>query len=69
VFWAELGVQAPLVEKWSGGPEKNEYSKLVDWIRDWVGKKMLPDPETLHKWQGIVKKMRESRGPAEKDRQ
>ena len=62
VFWAELGVQAPLVEKWSGGPEKNEYSKLVEWIRDWVGEKMLPDPEMLHKWQGIVKKMRESRG-------
>ena len=62
VFWAELGVQAPLVEKWSGGPEKNEYSRLVDWIRDWVGKKMLPGPETLHKWQCIVKKMRESRG-------
>lgn len=63
VFWAELGVQAPLVEKWSGGPEKNEYSRLVDWIRNWVGKKMLPRPETLHKWQCIVKKMRESSEP------
>ena len=62
VFWAELGIQAPLVEKWSGGPEKNEYSKLVDWIRGWVGKKSLPGPEMLYKWQCIVKKMRESRG-------
>jgi hypothetical protein len=62
VFWAELGVQAPLVEKWSGGPEKNEYSKLVDWIGDWVGKKMLPRPDMLHKWQCIVKKMRECSG-------
>jgi len=62
VFWAELGVQAPLVEKWYGGPEKNEFSKLVDWITDWVGKKMLPRPEMLHKWQRIVKEMRESKG-------
>ena len=63
VFWAELGVQAPLVEKWSGGPENNEYSRLVDWIGDWVGKKRLPCPQTLYKWQCIVKKMRESREP------
>jgi hypothetical protein len=63
VFWAEMGVQAPLVEKWSGGPENNEYSKLVDWIRDWIGEKRLPHPGTLHKWQCIVKKMRESKGP------
>ena len=61
VFWAELGVQAPLVEKWSGGPENSEYSRLVNWIRDWVGKKRLPHPGTLYKWQCIVKKMRESR--------
>ena len=67
VFWAELGVQAPLVEKWSGGPEKNEYSKLVDWIRGWVGNNMIPSPEILHKWQCIVKKMRESRGYLETD--
>ena len=61
VFWAEVGVQAPLVEKWSGGPENNEYSKLVDWIRDWVGEMRLPHAKTLYKWQCIVKKMRETR--------
>ena len=63
VFWAELGVQAPLVEKWSGGPENNEYSRLVNWIMDWVGEKKLPRPEMLYKWQCIVKEMRESREP------
>ena len=63
VFWAELGVQAPLVEKWYGGPENNEYSRLVDWIKDWVGMKKLPSPEMLYKWQCVVKKMRESREP------
>ena len=61
VFWAELGVQAPLIEKWTGGPENNEYSKLVDWIRDWVGEKRLPCSRTLYKWQCIVKKMRETK--------
>ena len=65
VFWAELGVQAPLVEKWSGGPEKNEYSRLVDWIRDWVGNKKIPSPNMLYKWQRVVRKMREFREPGE----
>ncbi|KAF8154189.1 hypothetical protein B0H34DRAFT_661422 [Crassisporium funariophilum] len=60
VFWGEVSAQAPLVERWSGGPEKNEYSRLVDWIRDWVGEMRLPHGRTLYKWQGIVKKMRES---------
>ena len=64
VFWAELGVQAPLVEKWYGGPENNEYSRLVDWIKCWVGENRLPYPETLYKWQCIVEKMRkETREP------
>jgi hypothetical protein len=62
VFWAEVSVQAPLVEKWTGGPEKNEYSKLVNWIRDWVGEKRLPYGRRLYKWQCIVKKMRETKG-------
>jgi len=51
-----------LVEKWSGGPEMNEFAKLENWIRDWVGKKGLPPQEMLVKWQGIVRKMRESKG-------
>jgi hypothetical protein len=62
-FWAELGVEAPLVEKLSGGPENNEYSRLVDWIRDWFGKRKLPPPTLLYKWRGTVKKMRESKDP------
>ena len=65
VFWSELGVQAPLVEKWSGGPEMNEFTRLKIWIRDWAGEKGLPRPNMLVKWQGIVKKMRESRGNEE----
>ncbi|KAJ3508423.1 hypothetical protein NLJ89_g5762 [Agrocybe chaxingu] len=58
VFWAEVSVQAPLVEKWSGGPEQNEYAKLVDWLRDWVGERRLPHWRTLQKWQDIVHRMR-----------
>ncbi|KAF8968810.1 hypothetical protein BDZ97DRAFT_1654536 [Flammula alnicola] len=58
VFWSEVSVQAPLVERWTGGPEKNEYAKLVDWIREWVGEKRLPHERTLQKWRGIVVSMR-----------
>jgi len=58
IFWAEVTVQAPLVEKWSGGPEKNQYAKLVEWLRAWVGERRLPHWRTLQKWQGIVNKMR-----------
>ena len=65
VFWAEVSVQAPLVEKWAGGPENNEYSKLVNWIRDWIGEKRLPYARRLYKWQCIVKKMRETKGEDE----
>ncbi|KAF9562864.1 hypothetical protein CPC08DRAFT_816890 [Agrocybe pediades] len=60
-FWAEISVQAPLVEKWNGGPEQNEYTKLVDWIKDWVGEERLPDDELMQKWRGIVTKMRTPR--------
>ncbi|KAF8174903.1 hypothetical protein BJ912DRAFT_1024585 [Pholiota molesta] len=58
VFWEEVSVQAPLVEKWSGGPERNEYARLVQWIKDWVGEKRMPDERTLQKWRGIVISMR-----------
>jgi len=60
VFWSEISVQAPLVEQWRGGPSKNEYARLVDWITDWVGIKRLPDDEVLRKWRHIVNRMRAS---------
>jgi hypothetical protein len=62
VFWAEVTVQAPLVEKWSGGPEKNQYARFVEWLREWVGERRLPHWRTLQKWQGIVNKMRSNPG-------
>ena len=43
----------------------NEFTRLKIWIRDWAGEKGLPRPNMLVKWQGIVKKMRESRGNEE----
>ncbi|KAF9481590.1 hypothetical protein BDN70DRAFT_517808 [Pholiota conissans] len=58
VFWAEVSVQAPLVERWNGGPGRNEYAKLVEWIADWVGKKRVPGERTLQKWRGVVSSMR-----------
>ncbi|KDR78316.1 hypothetical protein GALMADRAFT_278574 [Galerina marginata CBS 339.88] len=60
VFWSEVSVQAPLVEQWSGGPGRNEYTKLVDWIRDWVGEKRIPNDQLLIKWRGVANRMRAS---------
>lgn len=62
VFWSEISVQAPLIEKWNGGPDQNEYMKLVGWIEDWVGKERLPNDELLRKWRSIVLKMRAPNG-------
>ena len=53
-------MQAPLVEKLSGGPERGEYARLVEWVRDWVGDYRVPDAQLLAKWGGIIRKMRTS---------
>ncbi|TFK36525.1 hypothetical protein BDQ12DRAFT_654227 [Crucibulum laeve] len=62
VFWAEVSLQAPLVEAWSGGAQKSEFIKLADWVREWVGEPRAPTGKTLLKWRGIVKNMRQSDG-------
>lgn len=60
MLWYEVSVQAPLVEKLSGGPERGEYARLVEWVRGWVGDYRVPDAQLLAKWGGIIRKMRTS---------
>ena len=62
VLWAEVSVEAPWVEKWHGREENEEYTKLVDWCRDWVGESRLPHWKTLAKWQEVIRKMRVTTG-------
>jgi hypothetical protein len=38
---------------------RDEYERLAFWIRDWVGEERLPGIETLRKWRGVVRDMRE----------
>jgi len=59
VFWEEVSVQAPLVERWvMGGEGESEYVKLKEWIRDWVGGRRLPSERMLGVWHQKVAKMR-----------
>jgi len=58
VFWSEISVQAPLVEKWNGGRDKSEYHKFKWWLKDWVGVDRIPNNEVLNKWRKIIFQMR-----------
>jgi len=40
VYWAEVSMDAPLIEYWKGGT--GEYSRLVRWMRNWVGEDKMP---------------------------
>ncbi|KAI0298467.1 hypothetical protein B0F90DRAFT_1732731 [Multifurca ochricompacta] len=42
VFWAEVSVGAPLLERWRGA-SGGEYVRLVKWMEDWVGVENVPD--------------------------
>ncbi|KIL57525.1 hypothetical protein M378DRAFT_171658 [Amanita muscaria Koide BX008] len=64
VFFAEVGMQPPLVkaiDEWRGRGEgnKDEYSRMVEWMKEWVGEERMPRVENLRKWQFWVKNARE----------
>ncbi|KAF8626029.1 hypothetical protein AX15_005119 [Amanita polypyramis BW_CC] len=59
VFWAEVSVHAPLIESWMGGEGKNQFTRLVEWMKDWVGEEKMPKPENVSRWLHLVKRMRE----------
>ena len=49
VFWAEVSIGAPLLEKLRlrGWHEDGEYVRLVRWIGEWVGVDNVPDEATI----------------------
>jgi pentatricopeptide repeat protein len=60
VFWAEVSLHAPLIESLVG--ESSEYTKLVRWIRDWVGDEKVPKAEDIRHWLRVVSTIRDARG-------
>jgi pentatricopeptide repeat protein len=59
VFWAEVSLYSPLIETLVG--ERSEYTKLVRWIRDWVGDEKVPKEKNIRHWLRAVATMREVR--------
>ncbi|ETW79781.1 hypothetical protein HETIRDRAFT_435112 [Heterobasidion irregulare TC 32-1] len=49
VSWREVSASAPLLETWSRGSSSSEYTKLVDWVLDWVGEENMPSNEAIGK--------------------
>ncbi|KAH9177937.1 hypothetical protein EDB89DRAFT_1931858 [Lactarius sanguifluus] len=43
VFWAEVSVGAPLLERLRGGGHRGEYVRFVRWMEEWVGAANVPD--------------------------
>jgi hypothetical protein len=56
VFWAEVSLHGPLIEKLVG--ERSEYLKLVRWIREWVGDKGAPNDKDIRRWLKHVARIR-----------
>jgi pentatricopeptide repeat protein len=59
VFWGEVSFRPPLVERWS--PQKSEYAKLVDWIRDWVPPEVMPHGAHIAICSRMVARMKQCR--------
>jgi hypothetical protein len=52
VFWAEVSLHGPLIEKLVG--ERSEYVRLVRWIREWVGHRNAPNDRDIRRLLKIV---------------
>lgn len=42
VHWMEVSMDAPLIERFKGGPSRSPYTALMSWMRDWVGESNMP---------------------------
>ncbi|KAI0946221.1 hypothetical protein AcV7_010256 [Taiwanofungus camphoratus] len=40
VYWAEVGMDSPMVEHWKSS--RSQYDKLMHWLYHWVGPKNMP---------------------------
>ena len=56
VFWAEVSVGAPLLEKLRGG--SGEYVRLVRWMEEWVGVRNVPNAAAIGEAMRKVDAMR-----------
>jgi len=57
VFWAEVSVGAPLLERLRGG-RGGEYVRLVRWMEEWVGVENVPDEAAVGEAMRRVDAMR-----------
>ncbi|KAI0692318.1 hypothetical protein BC835DRAFT_1357621 [Cytidiella melzeri] len=42
VHWGEVSMDAPLIERFKGGPARSPYSMLMAWMKSWVGEEHMP---------------------------
>ncbi|KAI0764106.1 hypothetical protein BC629DRAFT_923448 [Irpex lacteus] len=42
VHYTEVGMDAPLIERFKGGPTRSPYAVLMGWMRAWVGEESMP---------------------------
>lgn len=47
VHWAEVALDAPLIERLKGGPGSSPYTLLKSWMLDWVGDGNMPRSEEM----------------------
>ncbi|CCM05902.1 uncharacterized protein FIBRA_08140 [Fibroporia radiculosa] len=59
VHWAEVSMDAPLVQQLKGG--RSEYQKLTKWMRGWVGEQHMPTDEQIGTELQQLKSFRELR--------
>ena len=69
VYWAEVSMEAPLLEQLRGSPVHSrlvgdggpgEYARLVRWMAEWVGAENVPDEEAVGDAMRKVAAMRQS---------
>jgi len=47
VFWAEVSIGAPLLERLRRSEGGGEYARLVRWMEEWVGAENVPDEAAI----------------------
>ena len=71
VFWAEVSIGAPLLERLRGSPVgshlvgdggQGEYARLVRWMAEWVGAQNVPDEAAVGEAMRRVDAMRRGSG-------
>jgi len=57
VFWAEVSIGPPLLERLRGRNDEGEYVRLVRWMEEWVGEN-VPDEATVGEAMRYIDAMR-----------